>query len=76
MKDPYQILGVAPSASQAEIKKAYLKLAKKLHPDLNPGDKHAEERFKEVSSANDLLGDPEKRRRFDAGEIDASGGPP
>ena len=73
MKDPYQILGVAPSASQAEIKKAYLKLAKKLHPDLNPGDKHAEERFKEVSSANDLLGDPEKRRRFDAGEIDASG---
>jgi len=73
MKDPYQILGVLPSASQADIKKAYLKLAKKLHPDLNPGDKHAEERFKEVSAANDLLGDPEKRRRFDSGEIDATG---
>jgi DnaJ-class molecular chaperone len=73
MKDPYQILGVSPSASQAEIKKAYLKLAKKLHPDLNPGDKNAEDRFKEVSAANDLLGDPEKRRRFDSGEIDASG---
>jgi len=73
MKDPYQILGVSPSASPADIKKAYLKLAKKLHPDLNPGDKHAEERFKEVSAANDLLGDPDKRRRFDAGEIDASG---
>lgn len=73
MKDPYQILGVSPSASQAEIKKAYLKLAKKLHPDLNPGNKNAEDRFKEVSAANDLLGDPEKRRRFDSGEIDASG---
>ena len=73
MKDPYQTLGVSPSASQAEIKKAYLKLAKKLHPDLNPGDKNAEVRFKEVSAANDLLGDPEKRRRFDSGEIDASG---
>jgi DnaJ-class molecular chaperone len=73
MKDPYQILGVTPSATQADIKKAYLKLAKKLHPDLNPGDKHAEERFKEVSAANDLLGDSEKRRRFDAGEIDETG---
>lgn len=73
MKDPYQTLGVSSSASQADIKKAYLKLAKKLHPDLNPGDKNAEERFKQVSAANDLLGDPEKRRRFDAGEIDETG---
>jgi DnaJ-class molecular chaperone len=73
LKDPYQILGVARTASAEEIRKAYRQLAKKLHPDLNPGDKHAEERFKEVSAANDLLSDPEKRRRFDAGEIDASG---
>jgi len=73
LKDPYQILGVRPTASADEIRKAYRQLAKKLHPDLNPGDKHAEERFKEVSAANDLLSDPEKRRRFDAGEIDASG---
>jgi DnaJ-class molecular chaperone len=73
MKDPYHILGVAPMVSAAEIKKAYLRLAKKHHPDLNPGDKHAEEQFKEISAANDLLSDPEKRRRFDAGEIDATG---
>jgi DnaJ-class molecular chaperone len=73
MRDPYEILGVAKTASAEEIRKAYRKLAKKLHPDLNPGDKHAEEQFKEVSAANDLLSDPDKRRRFDAGEIDASG---
>lgn len=73
MKDPYEILGVAKTATQDEIRKAYRKLAKTLHPDLNPGDKAAEARFKEVGGAYDLLSDEEKRRRFDAGEIDASG---
>ncbi|MBB4198246.1 molecular chaperone DnaJ [Rhodoblastus sphagnicola] len=73
MEDPYDILGVARTATPDEIRKAYLRLAKKLHPDLNPGDKTSEGRFKEVASAYDLLSDAEKRRRFDAGEIDASG---
>jgi DnaJ-class molecular chaperone len=73
MEDPYKVLGVEKDASEAEIKKAYRELAKKLHPDLNPADKDAEERFKEVSAAFGLLGDAEKRRKFDCGEIDASG---
>jgi DnaJ-class molecular chaperone len=73
MKDPYETLGVTRSATDKEIKDAFKKLARKFHPDLNPGDKTAEEMFKEISAANDLLGDNEKRRRFDAGEIDASG---
>jgi DnaJ-class molecular chaperone len=71
--NPYEVLGVAPKASSADIQKAYRKLAKKLHPDLNPGDKAAEEKFKEVAGAYDLLGDSEKRIRFDNGEIDATG---
>lgn len=73
MTDPYATLGVAKSASEQELQRAYRKLAKTLHPDLNPGDKEAEERFKEVAAAYDLLRDADKRRRFDAGEIDADG---
>jgi DnaJ-class molecular chaperone len=73
VRNPYEVLGVAPTASSAEIQKAYRKLAKQLHPDLNPGDKSAEEKFKEVAGAYDLLGDAEKRKRFDNGEIDATG---
>jgi DnaJ-class molecular chaperone len=72
-EDPYKVLGVARDASQDAIRKAYRKLAKELHPDLNPGNKEAEARFKEVGGAYDILGDPEKRGRYDRGEIDASG---
>lgn len=71
--DPYKVLGVAKDASQEDVQNAYRALAKKLHPDLNPGNKKAEEQFKEVAAAYDLIGDPEKRVRFDQGEIDASG---
>lgn len=73
MKNPYEVLGVASTATAAEIQSAYRKLAKKLHPDLNPGDKNAEDKFKEVAAAYDLLSDADKRKRFDSGEIDASG---
>jgi DnaJ-class molecular chaperone len=73
MSDPYTVLGVSRTASDEEIRKAFRKLAKKHHPDLNPGDKAAEAKFKEISQANEILSDPDKRRRFDAGEIDASG---
>ena len=73
MTDPYSALGIAKTASADDIRKAFRKLAKKHHPDLNPGNKAAEAKFKEISQANELLSDPEKRRRFDAGEIDASG---
>jgi DnaJ-class molecular chaperone len=65
VRNPYEVLDVAPTASAADIQKAYRKLATKLHPDLNPGDKAAEEKFKEVAGAYDLLGDAEKRKRFD-----------
>ena len=73
MKDPYQILGVAKSASEAEIKKAFRSLAKKHHPDTHPGDEKAKHRFQEISGAYDILGDKAKRAKFDAGEIDAGG---
>src|SRR2546430_7686466 len=70
MKDPYPVLGVSKTASAEEIKKAYRKLAKKLHPDVNPGDKKSEERFKEVSNAFEVLGDPKKRALYDEfGEV-------
>ncbi|MBR1778334.1 MAG: DnaJ domain-containing protein [Alphaproteobacteria bacterium] len=73
MANPYTLLGVSKTASQEEIKQAYRKLARKMHPDLNPNDPKAEDRFKEISSAYDILSDPEKRRRFDSGEIDEDG---
>src|SRR2546430_17583301 len=70
---PYEVLGVKPNASADEIRKAYRKLAKQFHPDLNPGKPAAEARFKAVSAAHELLSDPEKRARYDRGEIDESG---
>lgn len=72
-RDPYQELGVARGAGADEVRKAFRKLAKQHHPDANPGDKAAEERFKRVSAAFDILGDEEKRKKFDRGEIDADG---
>lgn len=73
MSNPYEILGLSTTASDDDIRKAYRKLAKKYHPDLNPGKEEAEQRFKDISAAYSLLSDPEKRARFDRGEIDASG---
>src|SRR3954453_264476 len=70
---PYEVLGVKPDASADEIRKVYRKLAKQFHPHLNPGNPEAEARFKAISAAYDLLSDPEKRARFDRGEIDESG---
>jgi DnaJ-class molecular chaperone len=71
--DPYQVLGVPRTASADEIRKAFRKLAKANHPDTNPNNKAAEERFKQVSGAFDILGDAAKKKKFDAGEIDADG---
>ena len=73
MKDPYQILGVKKSDTEAHIKSAYRKLAKSLHPDRNPDDEKIADRFKEVSAAYSILGDKDKRAQFDRGEIDAGG---
>jgi DnaJ-class molecular chaperone len=72
-EDLYSVLGVHKTASADEITKAYRKLAKKLHPDLNPGDKTAEDKFKQVSQAYSILNDPDKRGQYDRGEIDATG---
>lgn len=73
MADPYETLGVRRGDSSETIRKAYRKLAKRFHPDLNPGKPEALERFKAINAANDLLSDPDKRARFDRGEIDAEG---
>ena len=72
-RDPYLELGVSRSASAGEIRKAFHKLAKQFHPDTNPGDKKSEERFKQIIAAFDILGDAAKKKKFDAGEIDADG---
>jgi len=71
--DPYKILGLDRSASDEDIRRTFRRLAKELHPDVNPDNTEAADRFKKVTAAYDLLGDPQKRRRYDAGEIDASG---
>jgi DnaJ-class molecular chaperone len=74
--DPYKVLGVPRNAPDEEIRRAYRRLAKELHPDLNPGNRaSAEERFKKVSAAYDIVGDPVKRKQYDRGEIDANGEP-
>lgn len=75
MRDPYEVLGVQRSASAADIKSAFRKLAKKHHPDANKNDAKAAERFAELNSANEILGDEDKRKQFDRGEIDAEGKP-
>ncbi len=75
VKDLYQILGVSKTATDAEIKSAYRKLARKYHPDLNKDDKNAAEKFKEISNAYDIIGNKEKRAKYDNNEIDADGKP-
>jgi len=73
MKNPYEVLGLKKAATDQEIKLAFKKLAKKYHPDLHPDDKQAEAKFKDIAAAHEFLKDKDRRRRFDAGEIDASG---
>src|SRR5436305_15065515 len=75
MRDPYEVLGVARSASAAEIKSAFRKLAKKLHPDANKHDPKAASRFAELNAAYEILGEEVQRKAFDRGEIDAAGKP-
>src|SRR5262252_2795952 len=75
MRDPYEVLGVPRGASASAIKSAYRKLAKKYHPDANKNDPKAAARFAELNSANEIIGDDEKRKQFDRGEIDAEGKP-
>src|SRR4029077_4706661 len=75
MRDPYEVLGVQRGASAATIKSAYRKLAKKHHPDANKNDPKAATRFAEINSANEIIGDEDKRRQFDRGEIDGDGKP-
>src|SRR5262245_34878264 len=75
MRDPYDVLGVSKSAGAAEIKNAFRKLAKKLHPDANKHDTRAAARFAEVNAAYEILGDAAKRKAYDRGEIDAEGKP-
>lgn len=74
-EDPYQVLGLDKTASEDEVRRAFRKLAKQHHPDLHPGDKAAVEQFKKVSAAYEVVGDAEKRKKFDRGEIDAAGEP-
>ncbi len=75
MKNPYSVLGLTKTATQSDIKSAYRKLARQNHPDLHQGDTKAEERFKEIQSAYQLLSDEDKRNQFDRGQIDAEGNP-
>src|SRR5207342_544090 len=75
MRDPYEVLGVSKSASGADIKSAYRRLAKKLHPDANKHDPKAAARFAELNAAYEIVGDADKRKAYDRGEIDAEGKP-
>ncbi len=75
MRDPYEVLGVSKTASEAEVKSAFRKLAKKLHPDRNKTDPKAKERFSEINDAYEIVGDKEKRAKFDSGEIGPDGKP-
>ena len=75
MRDPYEVLGVSKGANEADVKSAYRRLAKKLHPDANKHDPKAASRFAELNAAYEIVGDSDKRKAFDRGEIDAEGKP-